>query len=177
MQAYESNPVSIWQFLQRVSILLMVLCGTWFVLYYSMGSAGKVQSASPSPGGSVRWLSIQEGGNEWAKGSKPVLYDFTAQWCGFCKKLEADVLDDQETAGWINKSFIPVTVMDRARETGKNPAEVQELQSRYKIRGFPTLVIRFPNNDFRIQVGYPGREPINRFLQGALADFEGGKNK
>ena len=46
-----------------------------------------------------------------------------------------------DTAKLINEGFVPVKVMDREREEGKNSPNVQELQGRHQVASFPTLVV------------------------------------
>jgi thioredoxin-related protein len=79
--------------------------------------------------------------------------------------MDAQVFEDKTQAAYINQHFIPITVMDLAQEQGKNPAEVADLQSKYSVRGFPTLVILYPNGQYRKVVGFVGADKIVQFLQ------------
>jgi thiol:disulfide interchange protein len=123
----------------------------------------------PSEQEPVHWMSIADGEKEWQKGQKPILYDFCAAWCGPCNAMKEEVFGDRATAEKINQFFIPVRVMDRSREDGRNSDEVQALDMKYGLQAFPTLVVRMPGDKSQIQVGYSGREMTIRFLQGALA--------
>ncbi len=156
----ESKTVPLSALFTKLAVLLFILFASWEAFQFF----NKNSSSPKEPG---QWLSIQEGQEEFQKGQKPILYDFTAEWCGFCKKMKAEVFNDKAQADWISQSFILVTVMDRVRETKKNPPEVAELQERYKVRGFPTLVVRYPNNDFKVHVGYTGKETLIQFLKDA----------
>jgi hypothetical protein len=60
---------------------------------------------------------------------------------------------------------VPVVVMDRRSEGGKNSNDVSDLQSRYQIQGFPTLVIRYPGKiDSKQMVGFRGEDKVMAFL-------------
>jgi thiol-disulfide isomerase/thioredoxin len=64
---------------------------------------------------------------------KPVFIDFTTEWCGWCRKLEADTYS-QASVGEAMKAFVNVMV---DAEKGEGPA----IAKRYGVTGFPTLVI------------------------------------
>jgi thiol:disulfide interchange protein len=166
----KSDSVSIWVLLGQLAVLILIFAGGWAVLNYFQQpkaiSNNPISSDSIS-GDSVQWLSIQDGEKVFKKGKKPILYDFTATWCHFCKKMNAEVFQDKTQAAFINQSFVPITVMDQRTNTTPNPPEVTDLQSRYKIGGFPTLVVRYPDNTFKVNVGYLGSEGIIQFLQSA----------
>jgi len=99
--------------------------------------AGGPEEPEAKSGDLVQWVPLAA-----ASGSaKPVLYDFTAAWCGPCRQLEADVFSDPELAAQINARFTPVKVVDRQREDGANPPAVAALQQRFDVRAFPTVVI------------------------------------
>ena len=40
--------------------------------------------------------------------------------------------------------MIPVSIVDQRRETGSNPPEIEDLQQRYAVKAFPTLVVFSP---------------------------------
>ena len=118
--------------------------------------------------GLVRWTA-PEGAVAAARSSgKPILYDFTAEWCAPCKMLDRDGWADARVAALVNESFVATRIVDRAREDGKNAPWVDELQQRYRVNAFPTLVVAAPDGrEIGIAQGFSGKAKLIAFLEGA----------
>jgi type I restriction enzyme R subunit len=98
---------------------------------------------------------------------RPILYDFTAAWCGPCRLLDRD-WDDAAIARTVDASFVPVRIVDRQREDGRNAPEIGDLQSKYEISGFPTLVLTAADGRLLGKLeGYRGRAALVKFLNEA----------
>lgn len=124
----------------------------------------KEKKASEARSGVAR-LKVDEYAQERV-GGKPILYDFTAAWCPPCHRLDTEGLSDPRIASLVNSSYLLSRVVDRKREDGKNPPATDELEGRYSVNAFPTLVVATPDGRLiaRLQ-GYPGRESLLHFLQ------------
>ena len=116
----------------------------------------------------VSWQSIATAPMAALASRKPILYDFAAEWCAPCKIMNREVFADEASAQMINTMFHPVRVLDRQAEEGRNPPEVAELQARYRIEAFPTLVV-VPTDGREPTViqGYSGKQDLMQKLMRA----------
>ena len=100
-----------------------------------------------------------------ARAGKPILYDFTAAWCVPCHRLDKEAWGDDGIAGKVNSGFIPARVVDRQSEDGRNTPQIQDLQRRYGIQAFPTLVIADPSGrEIARSEGFRDKDSVIRFL-------------
>jgi thiol:disulfide interchange protein len=113
----------------------------------------------------VHWTDIDEAVAASVRSHKPILYEFSAEWCGPCHLLEREVFMDSDLAAKINARYIAVKVIDRQREDGRNADNVQRLMDRYSVNAFPTIVVAAQDGSVRDRtVGYPGRDQFGAFL-------------
>ena len=116
--------------------------------------------------GGVQWVSLDDVQRIAATTRKPILYDFTADWCAPCHELDEQVFSDPEIAAEINERFIPVRVVDRQREDGRNPPAVDALERRYAARGFPTVVFaEADGTELARMEGFRGREEFRKVME------------
>ena len=132
-------------------------------------SASRAGANAPE---TVKWRPIAAGEAEAKRTGKPVLYFFTAAWCGPCHLLEEQVFSRKDVADQIAKDFVPIVVRDRMRETGTNSPEMLALADRYGLRGFPTLIVSRPGFDKGITMeGWDGPAAAVEFLKVARRRF------
>ncbi len=106
------------------------------------------------------WLvNVDEAYELSKKTNKPILANFTGtDWCGWCKKLRAEVFNTPEFNKWAEENVI-LLELDFPRRT-QLPAQQQQqnrsLQQAFKVAGFPTIWIFDLNksketNNFELQ--------------------------
>lgn len=114
----------------------------------------------------VKWVPIEQAARASEVSKKPILYEFSAEWCGPCHVMEDEIFRDSTLAALINERFVPVKVVDRQRETGANPPPVSRLQSLYAVNAFPTIVVEQRGKEPAKVVGYEGKTRFEQFLRG-----------
>lgn len=83
------------------------------------------------------------------KTKKPLLLFFTgSDWCGWCIRLQNEVLKTPDFAKWAKENVVLVE-LDFPRRTPQLP-EIQqqnnELQQVFEVRGYPTVWFAIPSN-------------------------------
>jgi protein disulfide-isomerase len=111
-------------------------------------------------GAELQWMTDLSKAQAKAKTeNKLVMIDFTgSDWCGWCIKLNKEVFSQIEFVEYANKNLVPVEI-DFPRRKEQSPGlkkANQALQEKYKIEGYPTIIVL---NGEGKKVGELGYEP------------------
>jgi thiol:disulfide interchange protein DsbD len=97
------------------------------------------------PRGHLEWEASEQTARARAAGeARPVLIDFTAEWCGACKELARDTFSDATVMAEASR-FVAVKV-DATEEDDPN---VDQVKNKYHVIGLPTVILLGKNGDER----------------------------
>jgi len=89
---------------------------------------------------------------------KLLLVDFSgSDWCGWCKKLDQEVFAKPEFLKRVKKDFVLVMIdspRDKSLLSEKAAKQNPELQRKYKISGYPTVLIMDADGEVLEKTGY-----------------------
>lgn len=113
----------------------------------------------------VSWVPAADAPARSRATHRPIFYDFSAEWCGPCQAMHDQVFANAKYAEALQGLAVPVRVVDRKREEGRNPAIVDSLQRAHGVSAFPTLVVVDANGRTvdRLE-GYPGAQRFVEWL-------------
>jgi protein disulfide-isomerase len=111
--------------------------------------------------GEVDWQTDLPKAQAKAKAEKKlVMMDFTgSDWCGWCIKLNNEVFSKSEFVDYAKTNLVAVEVdFPRAKkQTEEQKKANQALQEKYKIEGYPTIIVLNGAGEKVGQLGYmPG---------------------
>ncbi|MFH1046029.1 MAG: thioredoxin fold domain-containing protein, partial [Candidatus Omnitrophota bacterium] len=108
----------------------------------------------------IDWkYSLEEGLKNAQDQSKPLMVDFFANWCGYCRKLDSETFPNDQVSSLAEK-FVSVKV-----DTDAN----QGLSRQYNVGGLPTIVFMDSNaKEIRRVIGYRDAAAFAKEMQEAL---------
>ena len=113
--------------------------------------------------GGEGWLTNFEDAKKQASlENKSLLVDFTgSDWCGYCIKLKEEVFDKKEFADFAKDKFILVE-LDFPSKKKQDPAikaQNAELGKKYRIQGYPTILLMDAKGRPFAKTGYQSGGP------------------
>jgi len=75
-----------------------------FIFSFTMIFSQEVEE----PKSLVNWLTFEEAIKLYEENPKTILMDMYTDWCGWCKKMDAETFNNPQIANYINTNFYPV---------------------------------------------------------------------
>jgi len=135
--------------------VLLVAGSVWLVTPLSDSTVSTVYAQEE-----VAWGSDHDAGASLSSTEgKPMIVDFTADWCAACKELEHFTYTDQAVISCAAE-FVPVMIDG----TEKTP-EFERLRKKYKVVGLPAVYFVCPKGEVVSELTLKGFEPADMFLR------------
>lgn len=128
--------------------------------------------------GQIGWMSFEEALARNEDSPKMIFVDFYTDWCGWCRKMDANTFSNPQIATLLNQSFYavkfnaetngPVTWNGRTYgllETGRRPVHeiAVELATHDERLGYPSFVVL--DEDFNKLKTYQGYKTVDALKQ------------
>lgn len=119
---------------------------------------------SPLFAGGEGWLIDFEAAKKKAEAeNKDLLVDFTgSDWCGWCIKLVDEVFKHEPFKAGVADKFVLVELdfpKDKSKMSAETIAQNKDLQKKYQIKGFPTILLLDSKGRPFAQTGYQAGGP------------------
>lgn len=148
----------------------------WFVAplaagaFVAIGGTTLLRGADPqivpaAHASDIRWQTDLPAAHKKAVAEgKPLLIVFSAEWCGYCKKMERSTLVDAKVSALVQERFVAVHL-----DMDKHPRVAEALE----VRALPSSVILSPEADLLGRsVGFVEAEPYRKVLDRGLRLLE-----
>ncbi len=92
----------------------------------------------------------------------PIVIDFTgSDWCGWCIKLDKEVFKKKEFKAWAKKNVIlfMADFPSRKKISSKEKRQNSKLAKKYKVRGYPTILVIDAEGTVLGKTGYQAGGP------------------
>ncbi|HWA83016.1 MAG TPA: thioredoxin fold domain-containing protein [Fimbriimonadaceae bacterium] len=119
----------------------------------------------------INWAKGYEGAkNESKTTGKLLMIDFYTDWCGWCKKLDADVYPDASVVKQ-SENFVPIKL------NAEKDADGIRLAKKFNITGYPTILFIDANENLAYKI--VGYSPAPQFADalGKAAASKGAREK
>ena len=165
-------------------ILAAALCGPFFagaVLNAADAKPAK-ETKEAAKKAEVVWLTDFEAAKKQAaEQKKPILMFFTgSDWCGWCKKLHADVLDKKDFQEFAKDSVILLELdfPNSIPQSDELKKQNKALGEKFKVNGYPTMVLVAPDGEKELDrtVGYDA-DLVKKLKKAVKKDAAAAKKK
>ena len=132
------------------------------------GPSEPVAAPERPASGPSSWSTPQAAMDESQRTGKPIMLEFTAEWSPEAQQLRSQVFSSAILGPAVQAEVIPVSVVDREREEGENPAPILALREQFKVTSVPTLVVFSPHTGRMVSSrGFSGADETLRWIKRA----------
>jgi thioredoxin-related protein len=126
---------------RRFLLLLLILTVTPALLL--VAGERKADKPPTKDANGIEWYGYQAGWEKAKAENKHMFIDFTATWCGWCRRLEQNTFSKPPIIKALTEDFIPVKVWEKSTDTLNIDGYIiteQDLRRReFRANSFPQL--------------------------------------
>ena len=157
-------------------ILAAALCGSLFTGIALNAADAKPASEAKEAAKKAEavWLTDFKEAQQLAEKEKKVmLVDFTgSDWCPWCIKLDKEVFSQKAFQKYAAENLVLVMIdfPKKKQQTPEQKKANDELAEKYKVDGFPTVLLLKPDGSIIVRTGYRrgGAEAYVKYLKKQL---------
>ena len=126
--------------------------------------SGIAETAHAGEKSKLQWFSFEKGMAEAKKTNKKLLVDVYTDWCGWCKRMDAETYANSVVSGYLGEKYVVVKLnaesSDKQSYKGRQYTE-QQLAGEFGVTGYPTTL--FFTADGKPITGLPGYADADNF--------------
>lgn len=138
----------------------------------------RAQATDAGNAGQIEWMGFEEALARSEEAPKMIFLDFYTDWCGWCRKMDANTFSNPQIASLLNESFYAVKFNAETNasvnwngrtygllESGRRPVHeiAVELATHDERLGYPTFVVL--DEDFNKLKTYQGFKTVDALKQ------------
>jgi thioredoxin-related protein len=101
--------------MKKHNLILLLIVG--FSLYFSGSLSAQEPPKATEKEGLIKWYSFEEAYNLNKKKPKKMFVDVYTDWCGWCKKMDAETFANPVIAKYMSKNFYCVKLDAERKDT------------------------------------------------------------
>lgn len=145
------------KFFRPLLLLLLVVLVSAIV-----AQAGKQREKPPTTDANgIEWYNYEAGWEKAKAERKHLFVDFTAVWCGWCKRLERDTFAKAQIKRYLTDDFVPVKIWEKETDTLDLDGfriSTRDLRLReFGVKSYPTMWFVSPDG---VRIG-----PVRGYVQ------------
>ncbi len=137
---------------------VLIACILFTIAFSTAGYAGDKSG--------LQWVAFTKGVADAKKSNKKILVDVYTDWCGWCKRMDAETYSDKSVAQYLKAHYVLIKLNAESDATlsymGKSYTERQLAQA-FGVDGYPSTL--FLKSSGEPITRYPGYADAAKFIK------------